>query len=461
MEAKYLKSGVSLFRNLLKTSFYVITVAMLLALFNNCGQGFKAFHLSSQSSFGQRTPTPTPTATPTSSATPTPTATPRASPTPRPSPILSPTPVPTPLPSQPCQGPNCLRDAAAALAPGQSAAFDITTFGSDWVNGYDLAWNHRLHWDPNRRQLHMQGKRHNSVGNDARYVRYSADTNTWESMSSVGGSLWPLGIQIGHAYDAGTLDTSNGRFYYLPLYSSQIAYFDPTHTFNGQYTNRSGGTSTYSNFHPNWFGAGMNVTPQSNWHTTGPFALAYHPNLFGNGMPGFVVPSPPFGGVTFYDHINDRWSLYRTSLTSDTNGAAVYIPGMDAVVFSYGASNGTMYAVHRNDDVLSIASAPSGGIPGAGTGNNNSARLMDGPNGLAVLLENTTSGPGRIWQYRVSDRSWVNTGVTQRFSELSGNSDKVWISVYIPTYNIYLMVAPRTNTGVEGRPWCYIWKPNF
>lgn len=354
-----------------------------------------------------------------------------------------------------------MRDAAAALSEGQTAAFDIGTFGDNWVNGFDLAWNHRLTWDPNRRQLHMQGKRHASVGNDARYIRYSADTNTWELMVHVSGPLWPLGRQSGHAYDAGTVDTSNGRFYYLPLYGFQFAYFDPNNTFDGQYIDRSGAIASFSNFHPHWFAAGRTITPQNNWHTTGPFALAYHPNLFGVGRPGFVIPSPPFGSVSFFNHTSDQWSDFRLPSSSSTNGAAVYVPQMDAVVFSYGASNGTMYGVRRNNDVFSMGTAPSGGIPGGGTGSNNSARLMDGPNGLAVLLENTTSGPARVWQYRTSDNSWVNTGVTHRFSELSGNRDKVWLSSYIPEYNIYLMIAPYSNSGVSERPRCFIWKPNF
>src|SRR5690606_32142245 len=115
----------------------IFIIMLLIVAFQNCGEGFQNNQISSSS----ETPIPTP-------------------------------PSPPPPPAQKCEGANCLPTVAANLAPGEVAAFDVSSFGANWVNGFDMAWNQKLNWDPVRRQLHFHAKRHSSVGNNARYIRY-------------------------------------------------------------------------------------------------------------------------------------------------------------------------------------------------------------------------------------------------------------------------------------------------
>ncbi len=116
---------------MVSTSIKVACIGLLVILFNNCGEGFKAISLNSNSVL-QFSPTPTPTATPTPRLSPTPTATPTATPTPRPSPT------PTPIGSPP---PNAEADwIMRSTGPGVVWSHDFKTSAEAdkfrWTGGY-------------------------------------------------------------------------------------------------------------------------------------------------------------------------------------------------------------------------------------------------------------------------------------------------------------------------------------
>lgn len=115
---------------------YYLTTGILLILFNNCGQGFKAVEGINLSTEGQNSPTPIPTPVPSPSVSPTPrpsatpTSTPRPSPSPNPTPASTPTPSPTPVFS-PSPTPTATPiPGGTNISNGQSVSVTGTNFGT-------------------------------------------------------------------------------------------------------------------------------------------------------------------------------------------------------------------------------------------------------------------------------------------------------------------------------------------
>jgi hypothetical protein len=86
-------------------------------------------------------------------------------------------------------------------------------------SGAIFGYNEGAAWDPRSRQWLYVGGDHNDP---ARFVTYSADTNSWKVMPQ---PEW-LGKSATHGYDHNTIDPARGHFYYRPFSNRTVYRYD-------------------------------------------------------------------------------------------------------------------------------------------------------------------------------------------------------------------------------------------
>lgn len=409
--------------------------------------------MSEQSSSASPTPTVAPTAAPTVA----PTATPRASPTvgptttpsptvaptiaptatPRPSPTIAPTttptaiptatPVPSPTvaPSPPPQGQSVLEVFANAMSPGEFKEFPVPTFGA-WLNSYDTAWMTKMYYDPVHNNMWIGGKRADGQGNRMAVAKYDGARNTWSLPYDSSTHGFPLGEDLGHIYEALTVNWSTGLPIFKIFNSLELA------TLNG---------SNWVKFNP------TNGVADWNQPAAG---TAYHPNFFGQGVPGIIVSGR--NGISAYNPATDTTTRIAGGWTSGGYTNAInYNPIQDAIFVSK-ASDGEIYRVRRaSEGATRITDTPIAVGPHSSS---DMGRLVSAPGGQELIFEKTGN---RIWKWvpgSTAAGSWQLLNITNPFPNSTGR----WFPEHVYGRGVIWALEFDNNTQ-QRPPRSYIWKP--
>jgi|CXWL01.1.fsa_nt_gi hypothetical protein len=360
-----------------------------------------------------------------------------------------------PLPSG---GASVIATAAAGLTAGDARlAFDISSWSDTWANGDNWSYHHRFVWDSTHKKAHILLKRAQSRGNYARYIVYDDATNAWSNPSwhapdaTYNGSPFggPLGKGTGHGYASYDIDSVTGIFSFLPYTQARITKYDAAANYTG-----ATGDSTEWAVHPKWppFGTAAWTTGAS-----GPYGLAFHPNLFGTGNAGWVVMTT--SNIRAYRPSTDTWSvLLATGVAGDNHQIATYCSTLNAVMCSGGDGTPDMWLVTGGTTpvVQKIANVPTGMIASVNPSGTptavNMSRLVATPGGKFALLH---AYDGRAYIYNTVTDVWDLQAAAHPCYD--GTNTK-WSICTIPEYDIFLILQTEDNTNYV-KPRAYIWKP--
>jgi hypothetical protein len=343
----------------------------------------------------------------------------------------------------PICGDSSLAEVALSLAPGRHAAFTENRT----QHPLDIQWNTlTIYYDSARRELQYVGKPASSQSQLYSHYLYSESSRSWQRVTQIYSDF-------GHVWSS-AFDASSGDYYFRRHADNHL------HRFV-----RANGVSAGS-----WTQTSSQASPALSEGNITWGALGWHPNLFGDGVPGLLV----WGAFRFfaYNPATDRWSvLNQQSFESGTpyrarsGGQAVYLPGPDqlicfaqdryengenAVLISAGAGNSSDVI---GEGYAGLTSKPPIVVAGLG-GNEIHGHVVnhpDDPNRLLLLEER---GTARVWGSDDHGASWQLKNYSHPFNSMHNSSAGEWTCGVIPDYGVVIGMTSNSSGGET-----LLWKP--
>lgn len=331
-------------------------------------------------------------------------------------------------------GATALATAAAAMSPGNWADFSIPDldnavfFGTSETGNPGIlnGFGYELYEDPVHDRICFAGNAHTGGADMAGaggFAVYDITAHQWDrenyTGNSVSGGAAPF---IGHSYCHGTVNRSNGDYYFRNYNSTTIrrrvygdtgsASWATFSTIGGSYANQVAG------------------------------ALAYFPEMNGGA-----------GGLVFADVGGAKCSNSAMTSWSDATGASPtglgfyqnFIAHNNAKVY-FGGGNGSvkMYSVNASKVAAAAADTP------IECGSSNAGVILAHPNGVDLMAFAAAAG-GAHYKYNAAGDSWgANIGA---HGLTRGN---IWAGCTLRELGIFFFIE---FPGSVGTPTCRLYKP--
>jgi hypothetical protein len=310
---------------------------------------------------------------------------------------------------------------AAGMKPGTWAELKteklLETHKAKGNSGAIFGYNEGAAWDPTSRQWLYVGGDHNDP---ARFVTYSADTNTWKVMPQ---PEW-LGKSATHGYDHNAIDPARGMFYYRPFNNRNVYRYDIA---NDRWT----------------------TLPKLD---TGEYlaccvGLAWFPELDGlvwaNGGGGK-------GHVFLFSEKTQKWTMLAKDLPMGVyHNFAEYSPVHKVVIFGGGNGSSDLYELDAAGKVTALKRAP------IGIGTMQSIVTVDPVSGDFLVFGK--NGSFHVYD-AVKDEWRQQEGKVPIFEPTRVRDNKVWHTTATPvsTYGVTMFV--KYYHADPPRAWVYLYK---
>jgi hypothetical protein len=299
---------------------------------------------------------------------------------------------------------------AASMQPGTFATLTTTNIAAalsqPGAAGGILGYAEDGAWDPGTRQFFFTGNDH-YFGEPLRFIAYSADTNTWRTLSSPPwGSADPI-----HAYDHHAINPATGDMYYRR----------PGTNIANVYRYRIS-TGTWTTLPQ------LNVSEYIEYA----FGMEYFPELGGlvvaNGGGGANR-----GAVYLFRESTQQWTTLARNLSMGALYAfAEYDPVHKVVLFGGGVGSQNIYKLDASGTVTALGQAP------IALGTQMSIVTVDPVSGNFLVF----GDGGEFYVYNIVTNTWQLRPQQNVFDPIVNGTSAIWQVVATPvsTYGVVMFV---------------------
>jgi hypothetical protein len=332
---------------------------------------------------------------------------------------------------------SALSDAAAALAPGESALFPqgLNTIENNRLN---IQWQTvAFYYDSIRKEAQYMGKPASGQSTNHAHFIYDEATSQWRT---TGQTLFP---GTGHIWTC-TFDPGTGDYFFCKSGETYVR-----HMFRE---------------HESWGATRPDANLLKYLGMTTHGAMCWHPNLFGQGQAGIV-----FLGIAYmsgWRASDNTWHLIKAfSSGTDTwalsGGQGCYLPNMDAAVVTAVSSSahpllkvgaGSNGSVTRT--ITNLGNTPLRIHGGGGT--TNCGKMLNDPNDPNRLLIIERCGTDRVWTSEDGGDNWTLAAfkhpIEAAFENTGSSSYKEWTAGTVAPYDVIWGLNSHIPLSV-------LWKP--
>lgn len=337
-----------------------------------------------------------------------------------------------------------LAQAAKALAPGGSAAFDgppkaVGNYGISWqgVTGF---------WDPTHREFQFMSKMQG--GGVAKHWIYAEATGEWRE--TVGSVVWGGGTRglPGHVWSR-TFDATTGDYYYMDtVMSSDFLRVMTRATEAGEGSKNSPWTESSK--------------PEFKARAGHTEEIGFHPNLYGPGDGGVILLGQ--SRVSAWRKKTNTWETVIEKCAEPAAGNGQYLPGHDRLVLGGAKGYFVLFDAGKDGKLatkelrketapLKVCGSTNGSLPWG-------KLVVDPANDKRLIL----LGPPpeyKVWTNAAGGTAdgWVEEKYTHPFTKenvpMTGGDWGAWTCGSVTTHGVVWALAydGKTSKGV-------LWMPN-
>ncbi len=331
---------------------------------------------------------------------------------------------------QPATAATALGQLAASMAPGTWAELStlnmVPTLAADGLGGSILDYAEDGAWDPVSQQFFFIGCDHpvDQNGDLARFVAYSAVTNSWRVLPE---PYW-FPSEIMHGYDHNAIDAGRGIFYHRQYSQREVYRYDIAAGSWSQLPSVPVGVMGYS---------------------ACCMGLEYFPEMNGLVLAGSVTTGFPEEAYLYSD-TTAQWSRIASGTPMGTyNHFVEYNPVHKEVLYGGGNGSRELYSISETGAVTThpLAPIPLGILAAIVT--------VDPVSGDYLVLGKN----GEFYSYDVVTETWTSLpGPAPVFSPVRGDI-KIWQTLATPvgTHGVVMFVKFYFQDPVP-LAWVYLYK---
>lgn len=318
---------------------------------------------------------------------------------------------------------------AETMSAGQWAELSTTGAHSAFSASQSIfEYCDKIIWDPVGKQVLFYGTSDPAGGGDRKFIRYAADSNSWQMLATP-----PFAGNIQHSYKQHAIDVAGRRMYYRPMGSGN------TEFWSINLDNLSGGWTRRANI------SGVE-------YVDGAVGMSYFPArqtvVLHTGDSGSFAGG---SGLTEYDPSSNSWRMISETVNPEGNLHALIEcnPVFDLCLFGGGDSTNNLWKLMSDNTIVNLGS-------GGPVGN------MD------VRFANTTVDPvsGRylimsrddeFYEFDAVDNSWALIGSGTSVPPFDGYTDQdaTFHMSATPISNYGVVMYVQWREGGNSKVWLY------